>query len=98
MSKEKQIEEMAKDFYSLIPDDDVNERDCRFAAEVMFAKGYRQQSEGHWFISEYEYLTCSECGHYHWTGCDSNAEAKERLEAGDCPNFCPNCGAKMKGF
>ena len=59
--------------------------------------GYRKQSEGHWYISEYEYLTCSECGDYYYTGCDSTAQAKERLAEGRCPNFCPNYGAKMKG-
>ena len=45
MSTEKQIEEMARDMYALLPDYDVNERDCRYAAKEMFAKGYRKQSK-----------------------------------------------------
>ncbi len=50
---------------------------------------------GKWMLLEYEYLTCSECGDDHWTGCESTAEARERLKSGDYPNYCSNCGAKM---
>ena len=52
---------------------------------------------GYWYIREYEYFTCSECGEDYWNSCDSTAEAEELLETGDYPNFCPNCGAQMKG-
>ena len=55
------------------------------------------KSEGYWFILEYEYFTCSECGYYHPNGCDSTREAKENLADGKAPNYCPDCGAKMKG-
>lgn len=54
-------------------------------------------TEGHWFISEYEYFTCSECGYYHPNGCDSTKEAKKKLADGRYPKFCSDCGAKMKG-
>lgn len=50
---------------------------------------------GVWCLVEYEYLTCSECGESYYTGCESTAEAKERLQNGEVPNYCPNCGAKM---
>lgn len=44
MDREKEIDEMAEDMYSFLPDSyDVNERDCIYAAEEMFAKGYRKQ-------------------------------------------------------
>ena len=52
---------------------------------------------GKWLIREYEYFTCSECGEDYWNGCDCTQEAKERLQNGDYPNFCPNCGARMDG-
>ena len=52
---------------------------------------------GKWYIREYEYFTCSECGEDYWNSCDSTAEAKELLETGEVPNYCPNCGARMKG-
>ena len=52
---------------------------------------------GHWYIREYEYFTCSECGEDYWNSCDSTAEAEELLETGDYPNYCPNCGADMRG-
>lgn len=50
---------------------------------------------GHWFITEYEYLDCSVCGHSFYTGCESTAEANQLLADGDTPNYCPHCGAKM---
>lgn len=56
----------------------------------------REVKHGEWIIVEYEYLTCKECGHYHYTGCESTAEAKEKLKNGEVPNFCPNCGAAMR--
>lgn len=49
-----------------------------------------------WYIIEYEYVTCSNCGHMRYTGCDSTAEAKEKLANGKVPNFCENCGKLMK--
>lgn len=52
---------------------------------------------GKWWIREYEYFTCSECGDDYWNGCDCTEEAEERLRNGDYPNFCPNCGADMRG-
>lgn len=63
----------------------------------LYKMGYRKQKVGHWFILEYEYFTCSECGYDHYNGCEYTLMAKERLANGDVPNFCPNCGAKMKG-
>lgn len=52
---------------------------------------------GYWYIPEYEFLGCSECGEWYFTGADSTAEAKERLSNGECYPFCPHCGAKMDG-
>ena len=51
----------------------------------------------HWYILEYESLTCSRCSGFYYTGCDSTTEAKERLKEGIYPKYCPNCGAKMDG-
>ena len=50
---------------------------------------------GEWWIREYEYFTCSECGYDYWNDCDCTEEAEERLRNGYYPNYCPNCGAKM---
>ena len=52
---------------------------------------------GYWFITEYEYFSCSECGNSYYNGCESTAEAKSRLKDGLYDNYCPNCGAKMDG-
>ena len=34
---------------------------------------------GEWFLVEYEYLTCDKCGHWYYTGCESTAEAKRKI-------------------
>ena len=52
---------------------------------------------GYWYVPEYEYLGCSECGEWYYTGADSTAEAKERLANGEYYTYCPHCGAKMDG-
>ena len=53
--------------------------------------------KGEWYIREYEYFTCSECGEDYRNSCDCTREAEEKLQNGDYPNFCPNCGARMVG-
>lgn len=94
MSKEKQIEEMA----SVLCDNCAgNESPCRIAksgkmcgvvqreAEALYNAGYRKQSEGEWIDVEDTFLyryKCSLCG---------------EIKLGKMTNFCPNCGAKMKG-
>ena len=35
---------------------------------------------GHWFFTEYDFFDCSICGNAYFNGCDSTAEAKERLK------------------
>ena len=61
-------------------------------AQKMVAKGYRKQSEGEWVnksedrVEFYEYTyQCSLCGYYMIICAEEDA------------NFCPECGAKMKG-
>ena len=65
---------------------------------VLDAKDYierRQNSKGHWKISEYEYLDCSVCGGSYYTGCNSTEEAEQKLKRGDVYRFCPHCGTEM---
>ena len=62
--------------------------------ELLEAKHLKK---GHWIIDEYEYLDCSVCGEAYFTGCESIAEAKRRLEKGEHYNYCPYCGADMRG-
>ena len=74
---------------NLVANDILNEVD-----EVDFTET-AEVKHGYWFISEYEYLNCSECGESYFTGADSTAEAKERLAKGMSYPYCPHCGAKM---
>lgn len=61
----------------------------------MPAADVAEVKHGYWFISEYEYLNCSECGESYFTGADSTAEAKQLLAEGNYYPYCPHCGAKM---
>ena len=106
MSKEKQqIEEMAKELAKI----QCNKKgceDCEFyqfecddlqyytkIAEALYNAGYRRQSEGEWETEELtkadSYLffshICSNCNYFY----------KDARPFGY--DYCPNCGAKMKG-
>ena len=106
MSREKQIEDMAKaidsEYDCIIPCQECSYysyKNCRDvkSAEKLYNAGYRKQSEGEW-IGEadgyadgelvYDVWYCSECNHCIDDGTD---------DADLLPNYCPNCGAKMKG-
>ena len=90
--QKKQIEEMAEFIFY---DTNCSEERAIRSAEVLYNAGYRKQVEGEWIVvNEYnDYrmckeakIACSVCGHkpkYEWYLSDIN--------------FCPNCGAKMKG-
>lgn len=75
---------------------DIDGEPCYFEcmANAIINNGYRKQREGHWISKEEAELmdrfdlayTCSVCGH-----CDWDCTESENF------NFCPNCGAKMKG-
>lgn len=108
MDEKKQIEEMdavirsaVKSHFVQIPQyskyggyDGTKEMLTRQIAVELFNAGYRKQSEGEWVANRhisvskrsrtihYETYKCSVCGT--WNG-------RHRQ------NFCPNCGAHMKG-
>lgn len=52
---------------------------------------------GHWFFTEYEFFTCSECGKDYYQGADSSEEARKKLRTGEFHSRCPHCGAYMSG-
>lgn len=105
MSKEKQIEEMAKIACNACEfgggfdggcSGDYDYRKCNNARETalaLFNAGYRKQSEGKWKIKtddfDCEYVMCSVCKEEFYPADDDTVDAT--------PNFCPNCGARMKG-
>ena len=96
MSKEKQIEEMARVLCGMASSCDK----CMFKkgncyeyneAEEIYNAGYRKQSEGEWLDTDIcaEDMYCSVCGGIAPVDCEKEEFYKS--------NFCPNCGAKMKG-
>lgn len=100
MSREKQIDEMAKlicNFPQCINYNSIGEckpTECQIAdkAEALYNAGYRKQSEGKW-IAKTDYAGygyyCSNCNAV-FTGENAEWIAKEHI-------YCPKCGAKMKG-
>ncbi len=107
MTEREQIEEMAKDIFksgvaidgldlafAAVHGADMTDSHFMRIAQYLYNAGYRKQSEGssargEWVYSEiYCTYICSECEE-----CASVDDFREpRLT-----NFCPNCGAKMKG-
>ncbi len=88
----EQIKEMRKDLIEVFDEEYEKRRMITpdFTAEKMTAKGWRKQSEGEWIKQVkirkegkpvLHHYQCSLCGVYLATQA----------------NFCPNCGAKMKG-
>lgn len=109
IEKEKQIADIARDFNKGMCSDRESVESCEECvcasewclfyeiATKLYNAGYRKQSEGEW-IGEadgyadgefvYDVWHCSECNHC----IDDGTDDPDLL-----PNFCPNCGAKMKG-
>lgn len=91
MSKEKQIEEMAKvicgnkrDCKTCVHNSAIKECGCIFYANRLYEQGFRKQIVGKWIFAGDGIIQC--------TSCDEVYEARVLPR-----NFCPNCGAKMKG-
>ena len=88
----EQIEELTKDLCDIeCKGMKCNECDgyaCeyRMLAEALYNAGYRKQKEGEWIGNGY-LRNCSECG---------NVVNFNNVSSW-LYNFCPNCGAKMKG-
>ena len=93
MSREKQIiEEMRKEVASIhrffLEDDDYESLD-EYIADMLYNAGYRKQSKGEW-IKTSEFMPIYGC---------SVCKERNLFKDGNnvFSNFCPNCGAKMKG-
>ena len=94
MSKEKQIEEMAKVIHNTwlpincgnvtVGERRIYEDDARKVANNIYDAGYRKQSEGEWkqVYNSFPRYVCTSCNHLF-----NNKSFK----------YCPNCGSKMKG-
>ncbi len=99
MSKEKQIEEMADDVRR-IRESYFGQADYLFAMKL-YEDGYRKQSEGEWvdqYNGKYDnpIYVCSVCRRGTLLKPDINELGNiQMIQA--LSQFCPNCGAKMKG-
>lgn len=91
MSREKQIEEkheLSESIY--MSGHGLDWKDSDDIAEQLYQEGYRKQSEGHW---EFRRPNCS----YYCSHCGKGIKIKYGERAANLWDFCPNCGAKMKG-
>ena len=91
MSKEKQIEEMASIAYPGLDHQTVFSSIVYAQPLVnLYNAGYRKQSEGEWNDSVSAF--CNKC-----TVCGAIVERYSVKSKGGKLNYCPNCGARMKG-
>jgi hypothetical protein len=94
MSKEKQIEEMAKAICEHYVNGGCGRCTycfCDGDALKLYNAGYRKQSEGEW-EKVMHHRECSKC-HYR----APYKKIKNGYFLQDLTAYCPNCGAKMKG-
>ncbi len=96
--KEKQIVEMAKDICDICHQrhNCQSYKYCTMAelvAEGLFEAGYRKQREGEWesYYGDYRCPCCKEAYR------SEMLFIMESFPEGKLPDFCPNCGARMKG-
>lgn len=103
MTENEQIEEMARDLCEHYYDGrcylDKKECDCkcpeRRDARYLYSKGYRKVERGEWIVTETERAwnnaeipmkrSCDKCG------------LQRNIETQVGWNFCPECGADMRG-
>ena len=96
----EQIQEMAKDlcqaeFWDVDEDCCDLELDRRKTAENLYNAGYRKQIEGEWetettnWVYDVKRTYCSNCR--------KSAIFDSFMGKYHLTNYCPNCGAKMKG-
>jgi hypothetical protein len=102
LDKEKQIEEMAKDLYRKSYAYDTRwEEDCVELAEILYNAGYRKERQGEW-MSAYDYalklgitdekrLADTKADKL-WKFCNLCEQQVKGFQ-----NYCPFCGAHMKG-
>ena len=86
LAQEPKPSEVARDIATIIE----NEQDMRVIALQ------QEPKRGKWYIREYEFFTCDQCGEDVLSFAESTSEAKRKLKNGDFPNYCPNCGARME--
>ena len=92
---EKQIEEMARTMCKSYGGCNrcmfFQSCDVKSFAMRMYDAGYRKQSEGEWLYTDIcaEDMYCSVCGGIAPVDCEKEEFYKS--------NYCPNCGARMKG-
>ena len=95
MSREKQIEEMAKVMCGYYGTEKCY--DCRYCcdchikheADRLYNAGYRKQSEGEWLVNWRSTFPQYEPSEYECSICGYKRTVLH--------NYCPNCGARMKG-
>ena len=82
-------------------DDDLCYFKC--VAKEIINHGYRKQSEGEWIVDAWDgekFITIPYIKHEHtdpYCSLCKNHALLDGAENGVASNFCPNCGAKMKG-
>lgn len=85
----KQIEEMANDLVQICPgfvENYCGQINCVTHITLSLTKiGWHKHTEGEWLTRTAPITQCSVCG------------TQRNFEKQSGWNFCPNCGAKMKG-
>lgn len=71
-------------------DDGVRALDIDSTTDNLRSKGYRKQSEGYWTLKR---PNCS----YYCSCCGKGIKIKYGERAAILWDYCPNCGARMKG-